>query len=185
MKIDKKFNRFSMSEYRHYISNYKKYTNFNTLGLYRSILENKKLSVEEKIEIRDFANSYFQKTFDFLQIKDCFTYFNLLTLGKELTVADECHLFDVIRKNQELILKSKRIKHRNFGNYSKHNCANDNCYLNGLMIKKGSWFSEDIMHFDSDKRCYDKSISSTVREKSKKNKKDRKSLKRIILDKID
>ena len=51
MKIGRKFNQISKSEYFHYIDNNKKYTDFNTLGMYRSICENKKLELSDQIEI--------------------------------------------------------------------------------------------------------------------------------------
>lgn len=63
MKIGQQFNNLTLKEYFFYIDNYKKYTDFNTLGLYRSIIENEKLSIEEKIFVRDYANKIFQKTF--------------------------------------------------------------------------------------------------------------------------
>jgi hypothetical protein len=65
MKIGKKFNQISKNVYFHFIDNYKKYTNFNTLGMYRSICENGKLELSDRIEIRDYANSVFEKTFNF------------------------------------------------------------------------------------------------------------------------
>jgi hypothetical protein len=70
MEIGKKFNCLSFEEYLFYIENHKNYTDFNTLGLYRSIYENDNITLVEKIKIRELANSIFQKTFDFLQIKD-------------------------------------------------------------------------------------------------------------------
>lgn len=179
MKINKKFNQFSKTEYFHFIKNHKKYTDFNTLGLFRSIIENTKLNIADKIEIRDFANTFFEKTFTFLQLKDSITYFNLITLGEELTKADERHVFEKIIKNQEKILKQKRIKHRNFGDYSKHDCGYEHCHLNGLMIKQGSWFAENSMFFDSDKCKY------SLKSKSKRFKKDRKNLKNIIQDELN
>jgi len=72
MKIGKKFNQLSKSQYYHFIDNYKKYTDFNTLGLYRSITENERLSLEDQIEIRDYANLIFGKTFNFYQLKDSY-----------------------------------------------------------------------------------------------------------------
>lgn len=107
MEIGKKFNTLSFSEYRHYIENHKKYVDFNTLGLYRSILENENLTHNNKIFVCNFANKFFQKTFDFLQIKDPFIYFELTTLGETLTAGDEKHLWNQIRINQEKILKEK------------------------------------------------------------------------------
>lgn len=103
----------SVSEYKHYIDNHKKYTDFNTLGLYRSIGENEKLNISDKIEIRDYANETFGKTFNFYQLKAPGMYFELITLGDELTEGDENQIWEEIRKNQQEILKKKRIKHRN------------------------------------------------------------------------
>ncbi|VAW11216.1 hypothetical protein MNBD_BACTEROID03-2545, partial [hydrothermal vent metagenome] len=62
-----------------------------------------------------------------MQLKDPQTYFSVITLGKKLTVADERQIWNDIILNQEKILKEKRIKHRNFGDYSKHNCGDKNC----------------------------------------------------------
>ncbi len=153
MKIGKRFNELSKSDYFHFIDNYKKYSDFNTLGMYRSICENEKLSLNDRIEIRDYANTVFGKTFEFYQLKDPKTYFDLSTLGYEMTVADERKVWDDIIINQEKILSKKKIKHRNFGEYSKHNCGYDDCKFNGLMIKQGSGLAESSMHFRSDKNA--------------------------------
>lgn len=173
MKIGKKFNQMSVSEYRHFIDNRDKYTNFNTLGLYRSLLENEKLSVENKIGVRDYAHQFFGKFFNFLQLKDASTYVGVSTLGQELTKAEDTQLWRDVRKNQEAILKSKRIRHRNFGDYSKHNCGYDDCRYNGVMIRQGSWLSECSMGFVSDKSKHN------AVAKSKHNKKQRKQWKNI------
>ena len=170
MKIGKKFNQINKSEYFHFIDNYKKYTDFNTLGMYRSICENEKLELSDQIEIRDYANSKFSKTFNFYQLKDPKTYFDLTTLGLELTVADERQVWNDIRANQEKILSEKKIKHRNFGDYSKHNCGEDNCVYNGLMIKQGSFFAEGSIHFKSDKNSYSAKLKSERIKKQRKNK---------------
>mgnify|MGYP006216555645 CR=1 FL=1 len=69
MEIGKQFNSLNFEEYQFYIENHKNYSDFNTLGLYRSISENEKLSLEEKIKVRDLANTIFQKTFDLLSMK--------------------------------------------------------------------------------------------------------------------
>ncbi len=58
MKIEQKFNKLTAKEYRFYIDNHKKYTDFNTLGLYRSLLENEKLTLAEKLEVRDYAERF-------------------------------------------------------------------------------------------------------------------------------
>jgi hypothetical protein len=179
MQIGQKFSKLTLKEYLFYIDNYKKCKDFNTLGLYRSILENEKLNLLEKIEVRDYANQIFQKTFDFLQIKDPMTFFQLSTLGQDLTVADERQFWNEIRKNQEKILKSKRIKHRNFGEYSKHNCGYDTCCYNGLMIHQGSILTERDVRFDSDKNRWCAEL------KSLRNKKDRKKEKQVIQKSIE
>lgn len=179
MKIGKQFNKLNKSEYIDYIDNHKKHTDFNVLVLYRSICENEKLNLDDKIEIRDYANQFFEKTFNFYQLKDPITYFNLIVLGKEMTVADESKVWDDIRKNQEKILSDKKIKHRNFGDYAKHNCGYADCHYNGLMIKQGSRFTESFMHFDSDRNSYE------AKNKSKRIKKQRKNISRIIRDELD
>ncbi|SFW52532.1 hypothetical protein SAMN02927921_02136 [Sinomicrobium oceani] len=168
MKIGKPFNQFTKQEYLETIPNHKQYSDFNTLGLYRSLLENEKLSLEEKLEIRDFANQYFQKTFEFLQLKDPQTYFEVSTLGEELTRGDELNHWRIIRENQEKVLKDKKIKHRNFGTYSKHDCGYDNCPYNGLMIKQGSHLAETSMCFSNDENKDKKKQKVQRREKEQR-----------------
>lgn len=179
MKIGKKFNVLSLGEYKHFIENHKKFVDFNTLGLYRSILENDKLTLKDKIVVRDFANQFFQKTFNFLQIKDPFTYFNLITLGESLTEGDEKQIWKQISIYQENYLKSKKIKHRNFGIYSKHSCGYETCNLNGIMVEQGSFFAEHNMRFISDKNRFSKQLKS---ERFKKERKQEKSSIKSILD---
>lgn len=137
MEIGQKFNQLTVKEYFHYIDNHKRYNDFNTLGLYRSIIENEKLSIADKIEVRDHAHKLFKKTFDFLQLKDPYTFVKISTLGQALTVADESQIWSDVIRNQQRILSDKKIKHRNFGQYSKHNCGYENCPYNGLMVKSG------------------------------------------------
>ncbi len=150
MKIGIKFNQLTYVEYLHVIEYHQKYTDFNTLGLYRSILENDKLDLDLKIAIRDLAHTKFLKTVEFLQLKDPYTYIQVSTIGETLTKADERQLWQDVRINQEQILKDKRIKHRNFGNYSKHDCRYDDCPYNGVMIRQGGFLSEGTIRFDSD-----------------------------------
>ena len=169
MEIGRKFNTLTLDEYFFYIDNYKKYSDFNTLGLYRSIVENQKLTIDNKIAVRDYAHQIFNKTFDFLQLKDPKTFVEVEYLGQELTKGDEQRIWDDIKKNQQKILADKRIKHRNFGDYSKHNCGYDNCIWNGLMIRQGSWLTESNMHFDSDKNKYQQKLKSDRRKAERKN----------------
>ena len=178
MEIGKQFNALNLTEYLFYIDNHKKYTDFNILGLYRSLSENEKLNIEEKIQIRDYANEKFQKTFDFLQIKDPWTYVKTITLGLELTDADKAQLWRNIFVAQEKILKDKRIKHRNFGEYSKHNCGYEDCPMNGIMIKQGSFFAEYEMCVGNVNRYIQK-------QKSERRKSERKNEKQIIKKELD
>jgi hypothetical protein len=179
MKIGRRFNELTKGEYLHCIENHKKYTDFNTLGLYRSITENDKLDLEDKIFVRDFANKTFEKTFNFLQLKDPKTYYDLTTLGQKLTTADESQIWDDIIANQQKILSDKKLGHRNIGVYSKHICGYDDCYLNGLMIKKGSSLSYGEIHFKSDTNRRDR------KNKSEGFKKDRKKESLIIKNELE
>ncbi len=174
MEIGKKFNRLTLKEYFFYIDNYKKCEDFNTLGLYRSLIENENISPEEKIQVREYAHKIFKKTFDFLQLKDPKTFIEVSTLGLKLTQGDERQLWENVRKNQQKILADKKIKHRNFGDYSKHNCGDENCVWNGIMIRQGSSLSYGHMHFESDKN------RNTAKNKSHKRKSNRKKGNQII-----
>ncbi|MGB3181725.1 MAG: hypothetical protein WBB45_10065 [Cyclobacteriaceae bacterium] len=171
MKIGKPFNTLSKSDYEYYIGRHKKYTDFNTLGLYRSLLENDKLTTEEKIAVRELAHGYFRKTFDFLQLKDPVTYLRVSTLGMELTVADENQLWEDIRRNQQEIIKRKRLNHRNFGEYAKHNCGVDHCPMNGVMVKEGSWLVEWHMQFEGDKHRYALKVRAEQTKEQRRNRK--------------
>jgi hypothetical protein len=179
MEIGQKFNTLTLKEYYFFIDNYKKYTDFNTLGLYRSIVENEKLTLADKIAVREYAHKTFKKTFDFFQLKDPKTFVEVEYLGQELTKGDEQNIWDNVRRNQQQILEDKRIKHRNFGEYSKHNCGYDTCVWNGIMIRQGSWLMESNMHFDSDKNQY------VAKDKSEKRKADRKNEKRLIKKELE
>ncbi|MGZ3882403.1 MAG: hypothetical protein ACXVBF_13730 [Flavisolibacter sp.] len=174
MEIGRKFNSLSLEEYFFYIDNYRKYKDFNTLGLYRSIVENEKLSLDDKIAVREHAHKSFRKTFDFLQLKDPKTFVEVEYLGKQLTKGDELQIWDNIRTNQQRILEDKKIKHRNFGEYSKHNCGHDSCIWNGIMIRQGSWLAQSSMHFDGDRNKFQQKL------KSERRKVDRKREKQII-----
>ena len=169
MQLAKKFNALSFQEYIQCIDNHKKYKDFNTLGLYRSIVENEKLTLEEKLAVREHAHKFFRKSFDFLPLKDPMTFMKVAYLGEELTKGDEEKIRADISKEQQRILKDKRIKHRNFGIYSKHSCGYDDCIYNGLMIKQGSWLTEDSLHFESDKNKYQQKVKSDRRKSERKN----------------
>lgn len=174
MKINRPFNTFSKTEYLEIVPEHKSYTDFNTLGLYRSILENENLSFKEKFEVFELANKHFQKTFDFLVLKDPSTWFQLSHLGKELSRGQEWDLWNEVKQRQEQILKDKRFGHRSFGTYSKHNCGVPHCPYDGLMVHLKSPLAESHIHFDSDKNPY------SGKQKAQKRKADRKKHKQII-----
>lgn len=168
------FNTLTLQEYIFYIDNHKKYSDFNVLGLYRSIPENSQLDMAQKIEVREYAHLTFRKAFDFLQLKDPDTYMKVSTLGQDLTKADKAQLWEEVRLNQEKILKDKKIKHRNFGTYSKHKCGYEHCPYNGLMIRQGTYLAYGEMHFKGDKN------KNFLRVKSDMGKQERKKARQLI-----
>ena len=179
MEIGRQFNQLNSEEYHFYIDNHKSFKDFNTLGLYRSLVENNKLSLEDKIAIREHAHTFFKKIFDFLQLKDPETFVKVSTLGQHLTKADKDKIWNEVIKNQQKILKEKEISHRNFGVYSKHSCGYDDCIYNGLMIRQNSGLCERSMHFDSD------SINKyQQKQKAKRRKSERKKEKLMIKEEL-
>lgn len=174
MEINKKFNTFTLEEYIFYIDNRKKYTNFNELWLFRSVFENEKITIDEQIQLKEYIIKEMPKVYEFMQVRHPDLYEKIFFLGKNPTKGDEDALWKTIRLNQEKILKTKKIKHRNFWDYSKHNCGYDDCHLNWLMIQKWSWFCENNMHFISDQHSY------RMKDKSYKLKQERKSEKNIV-----
>lgn len=169
MKLQKQFNQLTFRQYQYAIQHHRQYSNFNTLGLYRSILENKKLTLDEQLAVLDLANQFFQKTFEFLVLKDPHLYFDLTLLGKEVTKGDERHLWTVISRKQQQILKDKKLNHRNFGKYSKHCCGYDQCPLNGIMIRQKSRLAEMELWFHDDRPQWNlKEKSLRLRKQRKK-----------------
>jgi hypothetical protein len=173
MKVGKQFNTLTYGEYLHLIEHHQKFSDFNTLGLFRSIVETTKLSLEQKLELRKIAVAAFSKTFDFLQLKDPVTYFEVRFLGESLTIADRHQAWKDIRHSQQEILKSKKLNHRNFGTYARHCCGIDTCPIKGVMLKQ-TGRSANSMHFRTDKNSY------ATQQKAEVRKKDRKIKKRLI-----
>ena len=171
MKIGKKFNTFTFKEYFSYIENHKKYTDFNTLGLYRSLLENVKLTLEQKIEVREYAHTFFKKFFDFLQIKDPNTFIVVSNLGIGLENKRVAKTWEEVEKNQQKILKEKKIKHRNFGTYSRSS--------NWGHMKTRTVF-ESGMTFVSDKHN-----KSTAQKKSEMQEVEKRNLKNTIRKELE
>ncbi|WBA40889.1 hypothetical protein [Hymenobacter canadensis] len=152
MKLNCRLNQLTEAEYWHLLANYCRYTDFNSLGLFRSLLENGKLSLVQRQQLRDAAIAVFPKFYEFLQLKDPTTYLQLSSLGQELTVADERAAWEEIKHAQQRILTRKQLGHRNFGTYSRHNCPYDTCPYNGLMIRQNSRLAEGVLRFHSDRR---------------------------------
>lgn len=168
MKLNRQLNQLTEAEYQHLLTNYQRYTDFNSLGLFRSLLENEKLDLTQRLRLRDAAIEVFPKFYEFLQLKDPRTYQRLSTLGQQLTVADEEACWDQIKRNQQRLLAEKGIRHRNIGTYARHDCGYDWCPFNGLMVRQGSRLAEGSMHFTSDHRHYGRYHLLEERRKEKR-----------------
>jgi hypothetical protein len=138
------------------------------------IIINKTTHLRQQFNSLTLKEYFFYKTFDFLQLKDPKTFVEVEYLGQELTKGDEQRIWNDVKRCQQRILEDKKIKHRNFGKYSKHNCGYDTCVWNGIMIRQGSWLMESNMHFDSDKN------RNATKNRSARRKSDRKREKQII-----
>jgi hypothetical protein len=181
MKLTQKFNQLTFLEYIRVIARYRDYSNFNVLGLFRSILENNKLDLAQKIGIRDKAIDKFDRQFEFLQLKDPHTHIELQILGQtEVTKADRDRLWQNLIANQQKILAAKKIKHRNFGYYSKHDCGYESCPYNGVMIKRGSYLTERQIIFATDEHNCRKKLKVDRQRKSKQDFRD--SIAKLDLD---
>lgn len=183
MKIWKKFNTCTFQEYKDIFEYHKEYEDFNILWIYRSLLENQWLSVQEKIEVKELYNTEFWKTYHFLQVKDPITYFHLELFGKKYTKSDADQLYNNIQKNQQKILKDKKIKHRNFGTYSKHLCWIEGCPMDGMMIQYWWYWAEYNMQFEGDKHwVFHKSWKHVKSDNNKKERKAKKYVKEVLQD---
>jgi len=138
--------------------------------LYRSILENKNLTDNDRIAVRDHAHTVFRKTFDFFQIKDPDLYIAISTLGQTLTSGHIAQLWKEITAYQERFLKTKKIRHRNFGVYSKQLCGHEHCSHHGMMTRQGRGLHYTQMKFKSDKSKTALKFKSMLLKKARKNK---------------
>ncbi len=139
------YNALSREGYLRLLKGPKKGGTVNTLGLFRSILENEGLSLPEKLEIRDLTVSRFSKAFVFLQLKDPITYINLCCLGVPRSEMEGQQVWERLRFDQARLLKAKRIRHRNSGVYSRHLCGHGACPHGGMMVRSsGLWPA--VMH---------------------------------------
>ena len=93
---------------------------FNTLALYRSIVENRKLDEAAKQEVLVLANRYFQRFYDFLPAKDPQTYFELSLLGQPpLSDAQWRQYYWKIREQGEKLAKEKGIRNHRVGSMTR------------------------------------------------------------------
>ncbi|SEQ79602.1 hypothetical protein [Neolewinella agarilytica] len=168
MKIGRPINQLTARALRRLLSDYRRYTDFNRLGLFRGILESQILNPHEKQEIRDLAKETFRKYYDFLVVKDPYTWDRLEHLGENRNRQQEGQDWKEIRRKQEEILRRKRIRHRNFGVYSRHDCGYETCNVNNCMTRpKGPNRYGSEMSFDSDRYKYAR------KEKSRRHKQQR------------
>ncbi len=167
MKLTQNFNQLTFAEYLQVLERHRDYSNFNVLGLFRSILENSKLELAQQLEIRKIAISKFAKQFEFLQLKDPQTYIEIQALVRsDLTIADKHQMWRDLISNQQKILTTKKLGHRNFGVYSKHSCGVEYCYYNGMMIKRGSFLMEGSIRFDTDEHTCRKQFKVDRQQKA-------------------
>ena len=114
MKLNRPFNTLTLAQYRQIIPQHARYADFNPLALYRSILENNKLSEAEKQAVLALAKHYFPKFYDFLLVKDFNTYVALSRLGlPPLNPAQQWDYNAQLRIQAEKILACKRIRTSN------------------------------------------------------------------------
>lgn len=84
-----------------------------------------------------------------------------------MTEGDVQNAWRIIRENQQKILKDKKIKHRNFGTYSIHDCGLSYCPYDGLMIKQNAFNSRSFMSLKPMKTKTRKSIKVSDNKRKK------------------
>ena len=82
MKLNARFNTFTLPRYREAVANHERYADFNPLALFRSILENDRLNEAEQLEVLAPAKAAFPRFYEHL-LKDLHTYAALSCLGQE------------------------------------------------------------------------------------------------------
>ncbi|MDO4879200.1 MAG: hypothetical protein Q3966_07940 [Neisseria sp.] len=120
MKLNRPFNTLTLAEYRALIPRHTAYADFNPLGLFRSIVENRKLDQAAKQKVLALAKQYFPKFYAFLPAKDPQTYFELSLLGQPpLSDAQWRQYYWKIRERGEKIAKGKGIRNHRVGSMTK------------------------------------------------------------------
>ena len=169
MKIGHPINQLTAAAIRSLVPRYRRYTDFNRLGLFRGILESQKLNLKEKLELRDLGKATFSKYYDFLVVKDPHTWGKLENLGVTRTRQEEVDDWRKIQEKQQEILSRKRFGHRNFGVNSRHDCGHDDCRFNNYMTRpKHPYSYGSEIWFKQDANKYNKKEQRLARNKEKR-----------------
>ena len=119
MKLNARFNTFTLPRYREAIANHKRYTDFNPLALFRSILENGKLGEAEQLEVLALAKAAFPRFYRHLLLKDLCTYAAISRLGQEpLGEAKMWQYINNLRCEQEKEFAKRKIRNSRVGAYT-------------------------------------------------------------------
>lgn len=139
MKLNARFNTFTLPRYREAIANHKRYTDFNPLALFRSILENGKLGEAEQLEVLALAKAAFPRFYRHLLLKDLRTYAALSRLGQEpLGDAQMRQYINKLRCEQEKEFAKRKIRNARVGAYTVSEwitCGEDGGRGNGQRMK--------------------------------------------------
>ncbi|MGF6148844.1 Uncharacterised protein [Kingella potus] len=119
MKLNARFNTFTLPRYREAIANHQRYTDFNPLALYRSIVENDRLGDAEKLEVLALANQAFPRFYRHLLLKDLHTYAALSRLGLEPLCDVQMRQYTAgLRREQDKEFAKRKIRNRRIGVYT-------------------------------------------------------------------
>ena len=115
MKLNARFNTFTLLRYREAVANHKRYADFNPLALFRSILENDRLNEAEQLEVLAPAKAAFPRFYEHL-LKDLHTYAALSRLGQEpLGYAQMRQYTAGLRREQEKESAKRKIRNGRVG----------------------------------------------------------------------
>ncbi|HFC6388840.1 TPA: hypothetical protein ACFNMI_001938 [Neisseria bacilliformis] len=115
MKLNTRFNTFTLPRYREAVANHERYADFNPLALFRSILENDKLGEAEQLEVLVLAKAAFPRFYEHL-LKDPHTYAALSRLGQELLGYAQMRRYTAgLRREQEKEFAKRKIRNGRIG----------------------------------------------------------------------
>ncbi|WP_315360735.1 hypothetical protein [Neisseria bacilliformis] len=119
MKLNARFNTFTLPRYREAIANHKRYADFNPLALFRPILENDKLGEAEKLEVLALAKAAFPRFYEHLLLKNLHTYAALSRLGQEPLGEVQMRQYTAgLRREQEKEFAKRKIRNGRVGVYT-------------------------------------------------------------------